>query len=241
MFHITRINKFISEAGIASRRSADRMIMDGRVRINNNKAILGDIILDNDVVYIDEKLIKRTEDEVILIFHKPVGITCTSNHSDKNNVIDFIGYPKRIYPIGRLDKYSEGLLLMTNNGYLANRIMHSREGHEKEYIVTVNKTVTADFVNGMSHGVPIYKDITTRRCLVKKIGDRKFKIILKQGLNRQIRRMCEYFGYSVCKLIRVRIINIELKDLKVGCYRYISKSERKELLAALGFGTQHKI
>ena len=230
----TRLNKFISEAGVASRRAADRMVEEGRITINGRTAVLGDRVQDGDEVAVDGEVVTKEEEDIILVFHKPRGITCTSNPEDRDNVIDFIGYPKRIYSVGRLDKDSEGLLLMTNNGELANNIMRSRAEHEKEYIVTVDKPVTDDFVRGMSDGVPILDGRITKKCVVEKLDDRRFRIILRQGLNRQIRRMCEYFGYDVRRLVRVRVMNVELGDLKAGRYRDISKAERKELMRQLG-------
>ena len=229
-----RLNKYISEAGVASRRAADRLIEEGRVTINGKPAVLGDKVYEDDVVAVDGKKITKEEEDIILAFNKPVGITCTSSPDDKDNVIDFIGYPKRIYSIGRLDKDSKGLLLMTNNGELANQIMRSRGEHEKEYIVIVDKPITKAFIKGMSNGVPILEDRITKKCFVEAIDDRTFRIILKQGLNRQIRRMCEHFGYEVVELQRVRIMNIELGKLKEGRYRNISKQEREELFRQLG-------
>ncbi|MBR7153458.1 MAG: pseudouridine synthase [Candidatus Methanomethylophilaceae archaeon] len=229
-----RLNKFISEAGVASRRAADRMVEDGRVTINGRRAVLGDRIMDGDKVAVDGKLISKVEEDIILAFHKPRGITCTSNLDDPDNIIDFIGYPKRIYSIGRLDKDSEGLILMTNNGELANSIMRSRGEHEKEYIVTVNRSITPEFIKGMSNGVPILDGKITKRCFVEQLTDREFRIILKQGLNRQIRRMCEHFGYDVTRLVRIRVMNIRLGKLKEGRYRDLSKDERNELFLELG-------
>ena len=188
----TRLNKYISEAGVASRRAADRLIEEGKVTINGKPAVVGDRVYEDDVVAVNGKKIAKEEEDIILAFNKPRGITCTSNPEDKDNVIDYIGYPKRIYSVGRLDKDSQGLLLMTNNGELANQIMRSRGEHEKEYIVTVNKPVTKEFIKGMSNGVPILEDRITKKCFVEKIDDNTFRIILKQGLNRQIRRMCEF-------------------------------------------------
>lgn len=229
-----RLNKFISEAGVASRRAADRMVEDGRVTINGRRAVLGDRIMDGDKVAVDGKLISKVDEDIILAFHKPRGITCTSNPDDPDNIIDFIGYPKRIYSIGRLDKDSEGLILMTNNGELANSIMRSRGEHEKEYIVTVNRSITPEFIKGMSNGVPILDGKITKRCFVEQLTDREFRIILKQGLNRQIRRMCEHFGYDVTRLVRIRVMNIRLGKLKEGRYRDLSKDERNELFLELG-------
>ena len=230
----TRLNKYISEAGVASRRAADRLIEEGKVTINGKPAVVGDRVYEDDVVAVNGKKIAKEEEDIILAFNKPRGITCTSNPEDKDNVIDYIGYPKRIYSVGRLDKDSQGLLLMTNNGELANQIMRSRGEHEKEYIVTVNKPVTKEFIKGMSNGVPILEDRITKKCFVEKIDDNTFRIILKQGLNRQIRRMCEYFDYDVVRLERVRVMNIELGKLKEGRYRNISKQEREELFRQLG-------
>ena len=228
-----RLNKFISEAGVASRRAADRMVDEGRITINGKVAVLGDKVCDGDVVCVDGKPVKKVQEDIILVFHKPRGITCTSNPDDKDNVIDFIGYPKRIYSVGRLDKDSEGLLLMTNNGELANNIMRSRGEHEKEYIVTVDKPINQEFIRKMSNGIPILDGRVTKKCLVEKLSDRQFRIILKQGLNRQIRRMCEYCGYDVKRLIRIRVMNIELGDLKEGRYRDITRREREELMNQL--------
>ena len=229
-----RLNKYISESGVASRRAADRLIEEGRVAINGRPAVVGDKVLDGDVVTVDGKAVEREGEDIILAFNKPRGITCTANPEDKDNVIDYIGYPKRIYSIGRLDKDSQGLLLMTNNGELANQVMRSRGEHEKEYIVTVNKPVTKQFIKGMSNGVPILDGKVTKKCVVEMTGEKEFRIILKQGLNRQIRRMCEYFGYEVVRLERIRVMNIELGKLKEGRYRNITKQEREELFRQLG-------
>jgi len=229
-----RLNKFISESGVASRRAADRLVEDGRVTINGKVAVLGDKVQDGDIVEIDGERISRVEEDIILAFNKPRGITCTADPNDPDNIIDFIGYPKRIYSVGRLDKYSQGLLLMTNNGELANRIMRSRGEHEKEYIVKVDRPVTDKFLRGMAGGVPIEEGVVTKKCVVEKLSDHEFRIVLRQGLNRQIRRMCEYFGYRVERLKRVRVVNIELGDLEIGRYRNLTKSERKELFENLG-------
>ena len=175
--------------------------------------------------------VSQEEERILLAFHKPAGIVCTAEKREKNNVIDYIHYPKRIYPVGRLDKDSEGLLLLTNQGDLVNKIMRAGNMHEKEYLVTVNKPLTESFLRGMAGGVPLVElNATTRRCFVERIGKREFRIILTQGLNRQIRRMCEYFGYRVEKLVRVRIMNIELGSLKSGTYRNVTEEEYHELL-----------
>ncbi|MDR1404668.1 MAG: pseudouridine synthase [Candidatus Methanoplasma sp.] len=232
---LVRLNKFLSEAGVASRRGSDRIITEGRVTIDGRTAVLGDkVISPGNIVCVDGKEIKRIEEDVILAFYKPVGITSTSDHNDESNVVDFIGYPKRIFSIGRLDRDSEGLMLMTNNGDLADRIMRSRNEHEKEYIVRVNKDITKEFIREMSGGVLLDDGRLTKRCFVEASGPREFRIILRQGLNRQIRRMCEQFGYDVRNLKRVRVVNILLGDLKEGRYRDITKKEREELYTQLG-------
>ena len=229
-----RLNKYIAEAGVASRRAADRIIEDGRVTLNGRPAVLGDRVGPDDVVCIDGKRVQKEDaGAVILAFNKPRGLVCTADPGDRDNVIDYIGYPRRIFTIGRLDKDSEGLLLLTNDGDLANRIMRSRYGHEKEYVVTVDKDITDGFVEGMSQGVPIDEGVVTRRCKVKAEDPRTLRIVLKQGLNRQIRRMCEYYGYRVVKLVRVRVMNIELGNLPSGMYRDISRKEREELVSML--------
>lgn len=229
-----RLNRFISEAGLASRRGSDRIIEDGRVTIDGRIGVLGDKVLPENTVCVDGKPIEREEADIIIALYKPAGITCTSNPEDPDNVIDFIGYPKRIYSVGRLDKDSEGLLLMTNNGDLANRIMKSRYEHEKEYIVTVDKDVTRPFLDGMSEGVHLDDGVVTRTCTVSMTGPREFQIILRQGLNRQIRRMCDSFGYNVVRLKRIRIMNIRLDNMKEGRYRNITRSERDELYRLTG-------
>jgi len=226
-----RINKFLSEAGVCSRREADRKIENGEVTINDRIAVNGDRVLPEDTVYVNGRPVKKEEEMVLLALYKPVGIVCTAEKREKNNVIDFMKYPKRIYPIGRLDKDSEGLLLMTNNGEIVNKIMRAGNMHEKEYIVTVNKPVTDSFVRGLAGGVPLVElNTTTRKCKVEKISNRKIRIILTQGLNRQIRRMCEYFGYRVEKLERVRIMNITLGELKKGEYREVTGEEYAKLM-----------
>jgi 23S rRNA pseudouridine2604 synthase len=220
-----RINKFLSEAGYCSRRAADKLIEDGRVTINGKVPEVGTKITTNDAIRVDGKLIHApAEKPVYLAFNKPVGIVCTTDtRVEKDNIIDFIKYPKRIFPIGRLDKPSEGLILLTNDGDIVNKILRARNNHEKEYIVRIDKPVTRDFVERMSGGVPIL-DTVTRKCEVEKIGQYEFRIILTQGLNRQIRRMCEYLGYEVKRLKRIRIMNIEL-DLPVGKYRELTAAE----------------
>ncbi len=224
----TRINKYISEAGVCSRRAADKLIEEERVMVDGVVAVNGTKVNDGQVVCIDGKPIQKQEDIVVIALNKPKGIVCTAEKREKDNVIDFIGYDKRIYPVGRLDKDSEGLLLLTNDGNLMNQILKASNGHEKEYLVTVHKKITDDFIRKMGNGVPIL-DRVTAKCFVEKTGDNTFKIILKQGLNRQIRRMCDYFGYHVVKLKRVRIMNIYVDGLKTGEYRVLSEDEVKKL------------
>ena len=185
-----RINKFLSEAGVCSRRGADRLVEEGRVTIDGKVAVLGDQILPGQKVLVDGREVQREDEKILLAFHKPKGIVCTAEKREKNNIIDYLHYPKRIYPVGRLDKDSEGLILLTNDGELGNEILRARNFHEKEYIVTVNRPVTDEFLRGMAGGIPIL-DTITRKCKVEKLDKRKFRIVLTQGLNRQIRRMCE--------------------------------------------------
>ena len=225
----TRINKYLSEVGYCSRRAADKLIEQGRVTINGEVPLMGTKIVKGDKVCVDGKAVSKSEEAAVyIVLNKPTGIVCTTDTKvEKNNIIDFINYPKRIFPIGRLDKASEGLILLTNDGDIVNKILRSRNNHEKEYIVHVDKKINDDFVNKMSQGIPILETIT-RPCKVKKIGEHRFKIVLTQGLNRQIRRMCEYLGFRVIRLKRVRIMNIKL-DIKVGEYRNLSVNELKEL------------
>ena len=225
-----RLNRFIAEAGVASRREADRIIDAGRVTVNGRPAEMGEKVSSADDVRIDgRKIAKERGPAVILAFNKPRGLECTSDRGNEDSVIKYIGYPKRIFTVGRLDKDSEGLLLLTNDGELANRIMRSRYGHEKEYVVTVDRDIVPELLEGMAGGVPLGDGVVTRRCKVSAEGPRVLRIVLRQGLNRQIRRMCAYFGYGVVRLVRVRVMNIELGDLKPGRYRDISRSEREIL------------
>ncbi len=225
----TRINKYLSEVGYCSRREADKLIAAGRVTINGQVPEMGTKVKPNDTVSVDGKRINEPqEDFVYLAFHKPVGIVCTTDTKvEKDNIIDFINYPKRIFPIGRLDKPSEGLIFLTNDGDIVNKILRARNNHEKEYIVTVNKPISGDFVRKMGDGVPIL-DTITRKCKVQQLGKNKFRIILTQGLNRQIRRMCEYLGYEVVKLKRIRIMNVSL-DIPVGAWRELTPAELREI------------
>lgn len=237
-----RINKFLSEAGVCSRREADRQIEAGNVTIDGRVAQMGDKVEQGQTVCFQGQPVSKEEEMVLIAFHKPVGIVCTAEKREKNNVIDYINYPKRIYPIGRLDKDSEGLLLLTNNGEIVNKMMRSGNMHEKEYIVTVNKPVTDAFVRGMAGGVPLVElNTTTRKCLVQQIGKRQLRIVLTQGLNRQIRRMCEYFGYRVQKLVRVRIMNIELGDLRSGQYRDVTPEEYKRLTELIAYSSNQPV
>jgi 23S rRNA pseudouridine2604 synthase len=224
-----RINKYLSDAGICSRREADRLIEAGQVTINGCRAKAGDRIGLKDQVLVEGRPINKEQQKVLLLFNKPRGLVCsTKQQRQEITVTDYIDYPIRIYPVGRLDKDSEGLLLLTNQGELVNKIMRAGNRHEKEYQVTVDRPVDALFVKQMSKGVPIL-DTVTRPCFVEKTGHHSFRIILTQGLNRQIRRMCEYFGYHVTSLKRVRIMNLTLSGIREGQYRKITESEWKEL------------
>lgn len=229
----TRLNKYISEAGVASRRAADRMVEEGRVTINGRIAVLGDRVNEGDEVAVDGAVVSASHRDVVIALNKPRGITCTSDPDDPDNVIAFVGYPQRIYSIGRLDKDSEGLLLLTNNGELANAVMRSRGEHEKEYVVTVDHDITDAFIERMSSGVEILGR-TTKRCEVERMASREFRIVLRQGLNRQIRRMCGTLGYTVVRLRRVRIMNIELGGLPVGKWRELTRFEVDELCREAG-------
>lgn len=223
-----RLNKYISETGFCSRREADKLIEQGRVKIDGLKATTGMKVSKGQSVSIDGKPLKVENELVYIALNKPVGITCTTESKIKGNIVDFINHEKRIFPIGRLDKDSQGLIFMTNDGDIVNKILRAGNNHEKEYIVTVNKSITDEFIKGMSNGVPILGTVT-KKCLVRKESKNSFRIILTQGLNRQIRRMCEYFGYEVKKLERVRIMNISLGNLKIGSWRYLTKKELAEI------------
>ena len=226
----TRINKYLSEVGYCSRRVADRLIEEGKVTINGKIIEMGTRVEQGDQVEVEGKKIEKSKKQknIYLAFNKPVGIVCTTDRKvEPKNIIDFIKYPKRVFPIGRLDKPSEGLIFLTNDGDIVNKILRSRNNHEKEYIVSVNRPINGDFIQSMSNGVEIL-DTITKNCFVKQLGPRNFKIILKQGLNRQIRRMCEALGYRVRSLKRVRIMNIKL-DVPTGNYRELSKEELLEL------------
>jgi 23S rRNA pseudouridine2604 synthase len=226
---LTRINKYLSEVGYCSRRAADKLIEESRVTINGKVPEMGTKISEDDEVAVDGKIISKPNEEFIYIaLNKPVGIVCTTDTDvEKDNIIDFINHPKRIFPIGRLDKPSQGLIFLTNDGDMVNKILRARNNHEKEYIVSVDKPVTTNFIQRMSMGVPILETIT-RKCFVEQTGKFEFRIILTQGLNRQIRRMCEHLNYQVNSLKRVRIMNVNL-DMPVGKWRYLSSQELDEI------------
>jgi len=231
-----RLNKFLSETGMCSRREADAWIASGRVSINGKRAELGTQVTEADEVRVDNRVVGacKKKKKIYICLNKPVGITCTTEQGVKGNIVDFIGHEERIFPIGRLDKESEGLILLTNNGDIVNDILRSENNHEKEYLVTVDKPVTDAFLAGMAGGVRIL-DTKTKPCKVSRLGKYEFRIILTQGLNRQIRRMCEVFGYDVRRLQRVRIVNIKLGGLKVGRWRNLTEAELRGLLPGRDF------
>ena len=236
-----RINKYLSSAGVCSRREADRLVEAGRVQIDGQKAVMGSKVCGGQIVCVDGKPVAAEEEMILLAVNKPAGIVCTTTDKQgTNNIVDFLGYPKRIYPVGRLDKESEGLLLMTNNGSMMDQILRAANGHEKEYLVEVDKDIQETFLKRMAAGVYLEElDRTTRPCRIYKEGSRCFRIILTQGLNRQIRRMCETLGYRVLRLKRVRIMNIYLGDLPVGAMREVTKEEYARLQHMLGNADQH--
>jgi len=227
------LNKRISASGYCSRREADKLIEQGRVAVNGDVALPGVKVLLTDKIYIDDELLKieppKTKDTFIIALNKPVNITCTTDPNDRTNVIRFLNHPKRIFPIGRLDKDSEGLLFLTNNGDIVNKILRAGNQHEKEYVVTVDKKITLDFTSKMSRGVRIL-GTTTMPCKVRQISGKTFGVILTQGLNRQIRRMCEAFDYKVLSLKRVRIMHIQLGSIATGKWRYLSHAEMEEMM-----------
>ena len=223
----TSINKHISSTGICSRRDADKWIDDGRVQINGKTAKKGNRVFENDLVTLDGLPLKTRPEFIYIAFNKPPGVSSTTDLKDKDNIIDFLKHPIRIFPIGRLDKASEGLIFLTSDGDIVNKILRSKNNHEKEYLVTVNKPITKDFIKKMSNGIPVL-DVVTRKCQTEQVSKFVFKIILKEGLNRQIRRMCSYLNYEVQKLQRVRIMNIPL-DVPIGEWRYLSDSEITEI------------
>ncbi|QUH25764.1 23S rRNA pseudouridine(2604) synthase RluF [Serpentinicella alkaliphila] len=229
-----RINKYISETGFCSRREADKLIEAKRVKINGGIAEVGSIVEIGDTVYIDNNKTGKKKKAIYIALNKPVGITSTTEKHIEGNIVDFVNHPERIFPIGRLDKDSEGLILLTNNGDIVNKILRAENNHEKEYIVTVNKKITESFIEGMAKGVNIL-GTKTKPCKVTAISDRVFKIILTQGLNRQIRRMCQKFDYRVVKLKRIRIMNIHLGDLRIGKWRNLTSGELSELMKNIDY------
>lgn len=223
-----RLNKYLSDAGVCSRREADRLVEEGKILVDGVQATLGMQVTAEQEILVNGKKVEREEKKILLVFHKPRGVECTTSPKVKNNVISYIGYPIRVYYVGRLDKDSEGLLLLTNEGELVNKIMRAGNCHEKEYVVTVDKPITREFIQKMKNGVPVLGTVT-RKCQMFQTGKRTFQIILTQGMNRQIRRMCEYLGYRVKRLKRVRVMNICLGDLPVGKYREATAEEMQVL------------
>ena len=224
-----RLNKYIASSGLCSRREADTLIEKGKVTVNGEVAVQGTKVNEDDVVLVNGRKITPDDDMIYIAFNKPLGVTCTTDKRDPSNIIDYIGYRERIFPVGRLDKNSSGLILLTNDGSIVNKLLRAENGHEKEYLVTVNRPYDKDFVRSMEKGVPVLGQLTLP-CKLKPCGEKSFKIILHQGLNRQIRRMCEYLGYKVTRLKRIRFMNIELGDLETGKWRYLTAAEKKELL-----------
>ncbi|MDX1829822.1 MAG: 23S rRNA pseudouridine(2604) synthase RluF [Lutibacter sp.] len=222
------LNKYISSTGICSRREAEKLIISGQVTINGKPTQLGNRVFEGDEVKINGELLKTKPKTLYIAFNKPIGIVCTTDSKEKNNIIDFINHPQRLFPIGRLDKPSEGLIFLTNDGDIVNKILRAGNNHQKEYIVTVDKQITDSFINKMSNGIPILGTVT-KKCSVEKINNNTFKIVLTQGLNRQIRRMCEYLNYNVTKLKRTRIMNVNLGKLKVGQWRELSSEELNQI------------
>lgn len=222
------LNKYISSTGICSRREAERFITEGRVTINGKPTRLGNRVHEGDVVKIDGKPLKAKPKTIYIALNKPVGIVCTTDSKERKNIVKFVGHPQRLFPIGRLDKPSEGLIFLTNDGDIVNKILRAGNNHEKEYIVSVDKTFDERFMKRMSNGIPILGTVT-KKCKVERVNDTTFKIILVQGLNRQIRRMCEYLGYNVTKLKRTRIMNVTLGNLKVGEWRELTSKEMDEI------------
>ncbi len=227
-----RLNKALSEQGFCSRRQADKLIEQGRVTINGQVATLGDRVMPADTVLVDGESSQKKSADVFIAFNKPVGITCTTDKSIAGNIISFINHPERVFHVGRLDKPSEGLIFLTNNGDIVNKILRAGNSHEKEYIVTVDRLITPDFIKRMAGGLPILNTVT-KKCHVEQISRYVFKIILVQGLNRQIRRMCEYLGYNVTSLKRVRIMNITLDGIQTGTWRDLTPKELQEIETAV--------
>ena len=230
----TRLNKYISESGICSRRQADKYIENGNVFINGKRAKIGDQVFPSDRVVVNGNAIepKKEEDTILIALNKPVGVTSTTESSTRNNIVDYVNHSERIFPIGRLDKDSQGLIFLTSNGDLVNKILRAGNNHEKEYLVTVNKPITEEFIASMASGVPIL-GVMTRKCVVTKESTFVFRIILIQGLNRQIRRMCEHFGYEVTRLERIRIMNVSLKGLPTGEWRELTEQEKADIYSRI--------
>lgn len=230
-----RLNNYISSTGICSRREADKLIQSKKVLINGKMAQIGQVVNPGDVVKVNGKILHQKKNDVYIALNKPVGITCTTERHIKGNIIDYINYPERIFPVGRLDKPSEGLIILTNDGDIVNKILRSENNHEKEYVVTVNKNITPEFINNMSNGVRIFnpvnkKYVITKKCSVTKLNNCTFKIVLTQGYNRQIRRMCEALNYEVQKLKRVRIMDLTLNGIAPGKWRRLTPQEVKGLI-----------
>ena len=224
-----RLNKYIASSGICSRREADKLIESGKVSVNGVIADLGTRVKEGDSVEVDGKSVTPEDSMIYIAFNKPLGVTCTTDRRDPSNIIDYINYSERIFPIGRLDKNSSGLILLTNNGDIVNLLLRSENGHEKEYEVTIDRPYDKDFVKNMSNGVPVLGRMTLPAEVIP-VNAKKFRIILKQGMNRQIRRMCEYLGYKVTRLKRIRFMNVKLGDLETGKWRYLTAAEKKELI-----------
>ena len=225
----TRLNKFIASSGICSRREADRLIESGKVKVNGITADLGTRVTENDSVEVGGRSVTCEDANIYIAFNKPLGITCTTDRRDPSNIMDYINYSERIFPIGRLDKNSSGLILLTNNGDIVNKLLRSENGHEKEYIVTLDRPYDSSFIKSMSAGVPVLGRITLPAEVIP-VNAKTFRIILTQGMNRQIRRMCDYLGYKVTKLKRIRFMNIKLGSLETGKWRYLTAKEKQELL-----------
>ena len=226
----TNLNKFISSTGICSRREAEKLITAGRVTINGKQTQLGNRVFEGDVVKVDGKALQAKPKTLYIAFNKPIGIVCTTDSKEKKNIVKYINHPERLFPIGRLDKPSEGLIFLTNDGDIVNKILRAGNNHEKDYVVKVNTSITDDFIQKMGNGIPILGTVT-KKCKVTKISDKVFQIVLTQGLNRQIRRMCEYLGYEVVKLQRTRIMNVKLDTLKIGDWRELTEQELSEINA----------
>ena len=223
----TRINKYLSEAGFCSRREADKLIDEGRITVNGKVPEKGQKVTEEDLVRVDDKIILKNVKSIYIALYKPVGIVSTTDPTIENNIVDFLNHPKRLFHVGRLDKQSEGLIFMTNDGDIVNKILRAGNHHEKEYIVKVHKEITDKFIYAMGHGIPIM-DTVTKKCSVEKLNDFEFKIILVEGMNRQIRKMCDYLGYKVYRLKRIRIMNIDL-DIAKGKWRYLTDEEMIEM------------